>query len=929
MKKYKRIVLFLTAFAAGALIFALPCAAAHASNGAAVIKSFSHESATSVDFSNYDVTLTVPFAYPETTVDLTKLNYDFDFSLYDSRGRAFSGNAAIVDDKGGPVIMTVSFCVNAEQKPDAVYTTEYRIRAVRTQAVPAQFSGSIERSVTLPKTAITFSADDFSSRYTPNQGGAITGITIAGTDGQAGRFRYGDSNYALGTPIPIGNISSLRFEAAASGTATYAVYAHNTDIASAARVGEASLKLTVYPEPYPSRDLDDIQYTIAWNNYVYLDDWDFNSVFRSLTGRTLYCIKISQPSSSYGRLYYNYSSSDSYDFVISSDDRYYFDSSPRISNITFVPRDDYTGSLTIGYTAYDSDMREYYGTIRIRVDNTGDYYNPGGSNNIYTQANTVTYSTDIGAAVYLSSADFTAALASAASNALSYIRFYSLPSSGTGSLRYNYSGAGSSLVSYGDVTTDSRYYVNAPPEISKISFVPNASYAGTVNIPFTAFAVNGSAYGGTLYIRVGQAAASAYTLGDVNYTVKKNAAVKFSEGDFQAALTKTINSTLSYIMIKELPSGGTLYFNYRGDKNYDSAVTASARYYRASNPLISLISFVPKAGASGKITIPYTAYTVNGAQYGGKIVITVASSGSLKTLTYPLIAGGVLSFSDRGIDADIRAAVRQAAGAAASDALSYVVFSVPPASAGTLYKNYSAGPGQRQSVKEEEKFHDKASPPLSALTFAPASVENARLNYTAFTEAGASYTGKITIKPLSLPDSWARDEIESLAQRGVIPDGILSDYGAKITRAEFTALMVNTCNYAGAADTGAPGRAATFEDIRGNPYVKHIRAGYLYGIIDGVSNTRFEPDASLTREAAAKILCAAVGRINGITAVSQAPVAYDDQNKISDWALPFVAYAKEHGLMIGDLENRFNPQDSITREEAMALVERTIIKYRL
>ena len=802
------------------------------------------------------------------------------------------------------------------------------LSAVSASAVPPAFAGTLDKRATLPTTSISFAPEDFTSLYAPNGGSPMTGITLTGAGGSVGRFLLDGVPYALGTAIPIADISKLKFENFASGTLSFTAYAHNATFPDPPKIGSATVIITVSPVPAPVQYLKEIYYYMSWNSYMTFDDSDFNSVFRSLTGRDLYCIRISQPSSSYGRLYYSYTST-SYDYAVSSDDRYYRSSSPRISYISFVPRDDYYGSVTLYYTAYDDNMNPYEGTVLIDIDDS-DWGTGGGVNNSYLQTNTVTYSMDVGASINFSSSDFNASLVSSTGYSLSYIRFHTLPSNAAGRLTYNYRGAGGVISSTTAVSTETRYYISSSPDISSISFTPTSDYSGTINIPYTANATNGAAYGGTLFLRVGQANAAA-SLSDLNYKINGKASLTFSATDFQSILTKTVSSTLSYIMFTSLPSDGALYYNYRGTNDYTSAVSTGTRYYRATNPIISQITFVPKAAQTGKITIPYTAYSVNGAVYNGKIVISLGSAGNLRTLTYPMIYGEPLDFGEAGIGADIRGQVRLTAGSASSAAFSYVIFNVPPSSEGTLYKDYYEGARRRQSITEGDMYKEGASPDISDLVFTAESNANIQLTYTAFTASGAVYNGKIAIKPVTLPDSWSRDEVGSLAMRGFVPDSLLSGYDTWITRAEFTALLVNTYDYSGASasEGDRQSREAAFADIRGNPFARLIRRGYALSIIDGVSETEFDPDSPLTREAAAKILCSTIAAITFEPIGSNVDIPYTDSEAISDWAAPFVRYAYMYGLMIGDDSGAFKPQDNLSREEAMALVERAIVKYKL
>ena len=274
----------------------------------------------------------------------------------------------------------------------------------------------------------------------------------------------------------------------------------------------------------------------------------------------------------------------------------------------------------------------------------------------------------------------------------------------------------------------------------------------------------------------------------------------------------------------------------------------------------------------------------------------------------------------------IRTLVRQASGPASSGNLSHAAFGIPAASAGVIYKNFSAESGLRVSIAASEAFYADKAPSIADLAFIANTDKNVTLAYTAYTQSGEAFTGKISLKQIKLPDGWSRAEVGSLARRGVAPDSLLSSYASRITRAEFTALLVKTYDYSGASQGGAPARTAAFTDIRGNPFARLIARGFSLMIIDGISADRFDPDSPLTREAAAKILCAAISRIEGTDAFSNSALPYADSGAISDWAVRYVAYAFEHGLMIGD-GNSFRPQDSLSREEAMALVERAIVKY--
>ncbi len=104
-----------------------------------------------------------------------------------------------------------------------------------------------------------------------------------------------------------------------------------------------------------------------------------------------------------------------------------------------------------------------------------------------------------------------------------------------------------------------------------------------------------------------------------------------------------------------------------------------------------------------------------------------------------------------------------------------------------------------------------------------------------------------------------------------------------------------------------------------------IVKAYNYGIIEGVSNSKFAPNASLTREQLATMLYRTTNKIiqDGYIAVADFKFKkdYKDINQISDWAYDAVRYLNNEDIMQGDGIN-LKPKDKVTREEALSLINR-------
>jgi ASC-1-like (ASCH) protein len=115
-------------------------------------------------------------------------------------------------------------------------------------------------------------------------------------------------------------------------------------------------------------EIDTIEYSVDSDDEVTFDVDDFTDEFEDATDDDLYRVKFTLPSSSYGKLYYDYESSSDYDSLAKSTSSYYVDDDPAIDDITFVPSSSYEGTVTISYKAYNDSGQYYLGSIEIEVE---------------------------------------------------------------------------------------------------------------------------------------------------------------------------------------------------------------------------------------------------------------------------------------------------------------------------------------------------------------------------------------------------------------------------------------------------------------------------------------------------------------------------------------------------------------------------------
>lgn len=118
-------------------------------------------------------------------------------------------------------------------------------------------------------------------------------------------------------------------------------------------------------------------YYTAVNGTVDFQNSDFVSACDDRGLGSLSSVRFQLPSSSQGKLYYRYSSTQSSSTPVQSTTSYYPSSTPRISDVTFVAAAGFSGQATVTYTGTDSRGNTYQGQIRVNVPvaGTSRYFN--------------------------------------------------------------------------------------------------------------------------------------------------------------------------------------------------------------------------------------------------------------------------------------------------------------------------------------------------------------------------------------------------------------------------------------------------------------------------------------------------------------------------------------------------------------------------
>lgn len=174
---------------------------------------------------------------------------------------------------------------------------------------------------------------------------------------------------------------------------------------------------------------------------------------------------------------------------------------------------------------------------------------------------------------------------------------------------------------------------------------------------------------------------------------------------------------------------------------------------------------------------------------------------------------------------------------------------------------------------------------------------------------------------------WAKPYIEALAAQGMV-SGIGGDmFGPddQLTRAQFLAMLAKTITRLDLSQAPAAG----FTDVpAGEWYYGYVNWGFAAGIVKGVDESRFEPDAPITREQMTVMLNNFAVACGVFLPSTAEPPAFTDSASVSDWSVFAVGKIVGAGIMNGMPEGDFAPQGRATRAQAAKVTYALIEIYR-
>ena len=162
---------------------------------------------------------------------------------------------------------------------------------------------------------------------------------------------------------------------------------------------------------------------------------------------------------------------------------------------------------------------------------------------------------------------------------------------------------------------------------------------------------------------------------------------------------------------------------------------------------------------------------------------------------------------------------------------------------------------------------------------------------------------------------WAAPEIDKAVAAGYVngyPDGSFKP-NAAVTRAELTAMIVKAFQLAG----GQSGDS--FKDVSNKDwFAQAVDAATTNGVASGYPDGTFRPQKAVDRQEAACML----SKLLNLKAAGE--LNFSDTGQISSWAVSSVSMLTDQGIISGYPDDTFRAEQSITRAEAVVVINKAL-----
>ena len=170
-----------------------------------------------------------------------------------------------------------------------------------------------------------------------------------------------------------------------------------------------------------------------------------------------------------------------------------------------------------------------------------------------------------------------------------------------------------------------------------------------------------------------------------------------------------------------------------------------------------------------------------------------------------------------------------------------------------------------------------------------------------------------------VPESrWSYPYIKELYDAGVVSGTSATTFEptANVTRAQFVTMLAGLQG----ADVSAY-TSGKFSDVPADAwYAPYVNWAAENGVVYGVSDTAFAPNAEISRQDMATMLYRYAGQFGIQLGTGNPAITFTDEADIADYALPAVEALQRAGVISGMPDGSFRPRDTATREQACVML---------
>ena len=170
-----------------------------------------------------------------------------------------------------------------------------------------------------------------------------------------------------------------------------------------------------------------------------------------------------------------------------------------------------------------------------------------------------------------------------------------------------------------------------------------------------------------------------------------------------------------------------------------------------------------------------------------------------------------------------------------------------------------------------------------------------------------------------VPESrWSYPYIKELYDAGVVSGTSATTFEptANVTRAQFVTMLAGLQG----ADVSAY-TTGKFADVPADAwYAPYVNWAAENGVVYGISDTEFAPDAEISRQDMATMLYRYAQQFGIQLGTGNPAITFTDEADIADYALPAVEALQRAGVISGMPDGSFRPCDTATREQACVML---------